>query len=64
MDDTKTCSPMSGIETSFSSLFVSKLCAMCICMFCFLSPISRREVKSNNESFFFSLRMNICKCSM
>jgi len=35
VDDTKTCSPMSGIETSFSSLFVSKLvpCAFA----CFVS---------------------------
>lgn len=30
---------------------------------CAPSPISRREVKSDNESFVF-LRMNICKCSM
>lgn len=30
---------------------------------CAPSPISRREVKSDNESFVF-LGMNICKCSM
>ncbi len=63
VDDTKMCSPMSGIETSFSSLFCLQICAMCNCMFCFPSLISTREVKSNNESFVF-LRMNICKCSM
>jgi hypothetical protein len=47
----------------FLKSFCLQICGMCICMFCFPSPISRREVKSNNESFVF-LRMNICKCSM